>query len=401
MGRRSHTGGVAPKGANRIEFTFVYDHKRVRPTLAIVPTEANLRRARVRLQNIKKRIAEGTFDFSEEFPDYKLLGQVAAPTKQAIFDEVADEFLASIPGELAHSTRESYRKILKRHWRPRFGKREFLNIKASELKTFIGSAVWDSKKTRNNVVSVGRRVFEFGYDDHPTLDNPAERLKSLRVQKPKPDPFTLKEAEAIIAGVRKDWGTDDADYVEFQFFAGARPSETIMANWPRYDHAKGVLRISEARVMGQDKNTTKTSTERDVELNPRARKILIRRLKIYKAHALAAPIERPITHERIFTIEGGAEYHDLQRPWKRWAFTLKRLGIRYREPYQARHTSVTWNLMIGKNLLWVAENHGHSAAVMLKTYAKWLKGSTPHEVAAIEHAMGFATNMPLETRGAA
>ena len=57
-----------------------------------------------------------------------------------------------------------------------------------------------------------------------------------------------------------------------------------------------------------------------------------------------------------------------------------------------RHTSVTWNLMIGKNLLWVAQNHGHSATVMLKVYAKWLKGSTDKDVAKISVAMGFATS---------
>jgi hypothetical protein len=56
-----------------------------------------------------------------------------------------------------------------------------------------------------------------------------------------------------------------------------------------------------------------------------------------------------------------------------------------------RHTSVTWNLMIGKNLLCVAQNHGHSPAVMLKVYAKWLTGSTNKDVAKIEAAMGLAS----------
>ena len=46
-----------------------------------------------------------------------------------------------------------------------------------------------------------------------------------------------------------------------------------------------------------------------------------------------------------------------------------------------RHTSVTWNLMIGNHVLWVAEQHGHSTEVMLKTYAKWLKGSTKDDIA--------------------
>jgi integrase len=392
MGRRSLSGGVAAKGADRIEFTFVYNGKRVRPTLKINPSEANLRRARVRLVDIKRRIANGTFVFADEFPDYKLLDDVAPPPDRKIvtFNDVADAFLTSA-GDLAHSTRESYRKILMHHWRPQFGTRELLDIKASELKTFIGSTPWDSNKTRNNVVSAGRRVFEFGYDDHPELDNPAEKLKSLRVQRARPDPFTLEEAETIIAGILKDWGPDDADYVEFQFFAGARPSETIAASWPKFDRRTGVLRISEARVMAQDKKTTKTSVERDVELNPRALAVIKRR----------RPKSELLKHGRIFTIENGEPFHDLQRPWNRWQFTLKRLGIRYREPYQARHTSVTWNLMIGKNPLWVAEMHGHSVAVMLKTYAKWLKGTSAEEIATLERAMGFATDSPLEKRESA
>ncbi len=391
MGRRSISGGVAPCGSDRIQFTFKYEGKRVRPTLLIVPTEGNLRRARVRLADIKRRIALGAFNFGEEFPDYKFLPAVnLSEAKVETFDDVADGMLKAI-GDLAHSTRESYRKILKKHWRPKFGEREFLAIKASELKMFIGETTWDSNKTRNNVVSVARRVFEFGYDDHSDLDNPAERLRSLRVQRAKPDPFTLDEAEAIIAGVLGRWGADDADYFEFQFFAGARPSETIAATWPNFDRRSGVLRISEARVMGRDKKTTKTSVERDVELNPRALSVIKRR----------RPKSELLEHKRIFTIEGGEPFHDLQRPWKRWAFTLKQLGIRYREPYQARHTSVTWNLMIGKNPLWVAEQHGHSVAVMLKTYAKWLKGTTPEEVAAIKRAMGFATDSPLKRRESA
>lgn len=48
-----------------------------------------------------------------------------------------------------------------------------------------------------------------------------------------------------------------------------------------------------------------------------------------------------------------------------------------------RHTAVSWNLMIGGNLLRVAEQHGHSAAVMLRVYAKWLTCATAGDIEAI------------------
>jgi hypothetical protein len=53
----------------------------------------------------------------------------------------------------------------------------------------------------------------------------------------------------------------------------------------------------------------------------------------------------------------------------------------------ARHSSVTWQLMLGKNLLWVAKQHGHSVEVMLRMYAAWLEGATESDIHAIKQAM--------------
>ena len=71
MGRRSITGGVRAKGADRIEFVFMYKGKRYRPSISRKPTEGNLRRARLQLIEIRQRIRYGTFNFLEEFPDYR------------------------------------------------------------------------------------------------------------------------------------------------------------------------------------------------------------------------------------------------------------------------------------------------------------------------------------------
>jgi integrase len=40
----------------------------------------------------------------------------------------------------------------------------------------------------------------------------------------------------------------------------------------------------------------------------------------------------------------------------------------YWEPYNARHSFVSWNLMLGKNPLWVAKQHGHSVQTILEVY---------------------------------
>ena len=79
MGCESLHGGVTALGGDRIQFDFEFDGVRYRPTLKRSPTDANLKRARKQLQEIKQRIAAGTFIFPEEFPDYRFVRQVAAP----------------------------------------------------------------------------------------------------------------------------------------------------------------------------------------------------------------------------------------------------------------------------------------------------------------------------------
>jgi hypothetical protein len=49
---------------------------RYQPTLARIPTEVNLRRARKQLQDIRDRIANGIFRFAEEFPDFRDINHV-------------------------------------------------------------------------------------------------------------------------------------------------------------------------------------------------------------------------------------------------------------------------------------------------------------------------------------
>jgi len=43
--------------------------------------------------------------------------------------------------------------------------------------------------------------------------------------------------------------------------------------------------------------------------------------------------------------------------------------------------------MIGKNPLWVAKQHGHSIATMLRAYAAWTEGASEIDIAAIRGAM--------------
>jgi hypothetical protein len=57
-------------------------------------------------------------------------------------------------------------------------------------------------------------------------------------------------------------------------------------------------------------------------------------------------------------------------------FVIEASRIRYREPYNARHSSISWSLMMGKNLLKLAKEDGHGVQTMLARYAAWIEGAT-------------------------
>ena len=51
--------------------------------------------------------------------------------------------------------------------------------------------------------------------------------------------------------------------------------------------------------------------------------------------------------------------------------------------------------MVGKNVLWVARQHGHSTITMLRTYAAWTEGAVEADVAGIERSMMLTRPQPL------
>jgi hypothetical protein len=65
-----------------------------------------------------------------------------------------------------------------------------------------------------------------------------------------------------------------------------------------------------------------------------------------------------IEHDYTFCKADGQPIHCIKHVYGRWCATIDRLNIRYRAPYNARHSCVSWNLMVGKNLLWCSRRMG-------------------------------------------
>lgn len=111
---------------------------------------------------------------------------------------------------------------------------------------------------------------------------------------------------------------------------------------------------------------TKTSTARTVYLNSRAKEYIARQLEIIKSQDDGWLFHHPDHRTR---------WQDDKVPRSTyWEPTLRRLGIRARNPYQTRHTYATMMLMAGVTPAFAARQMGHSIQMFLHTYARWIDG---------------------------
>jgi integrase len=78
-----------------------------------------------------------------------------------------------------------------------------------------------------------------------------------------------------------------------------------------------------------------------------------------------------------------------------WQPALVRAEVRYRYPYQTRHTFASTLLSAGENPVWVASMMGHKDwAMIIKVYGRWIPSVAPdagNKVAALWASEGVIT----------
>ena len=121
-------------------------------------------------------------------------------------------------------------------------------------------------------------------------------FRVTKKDRPVIDPFSIQEAETLIAAIHRDWSETQGNFDEFRFFTGLRPSEQIALLVSDCDVAQGKLSVTKARVMARDKDRTKTSEDRLIELCPRALEVLNRQMALRARMTLAGLIK----HEELF-----------------------------------------------------------------------------------------------------
>lgn len=373
MGDRPAREGVRPVSGRSIELDFYFRGVRCRERLKLAPTPRNLNHAANLRASVLHEIALGTFDYAKRFPDSKLarkLQGASAAASDSVEKHLWD-WLERVKPSLEKTTYIYYERYIRRTLVPAVGKHRLAALTKDHCRDLIASKPNVTAKRWNNVLSPLRQMLAEAAVDGLIPVSPMHgivvRRRRTVERQDEVDPFTPAELAAIM---------DAADpylraLIQFIAWTGLRTSEMMALRWEDVDLKSGELRVRAAKVGGIVKAPKTKAGRRTVELLPPARKAL----EIQRA--MTGLIGQHVWHD-LRLGAGKAWENDKQlREWH-WRPLLKRAQVRYRYPYQLRHTYASMLLSAGENVMWVARQMGHGDWVITaRTYARWMPQVAP------------------------
>lgn len=154
--------------------------------------------------------------------------------------------------------------------------------------------------------------------------------------------------------------------VQFAFWTALCTSKLVALDWADIDFFRGVVRVSRAITQLSDHaEVPKTSAgRREVKLLQGA----FNALAAQKQHTWPAGRE---VFQNPQTLERWAGDAPIRKTM--WQWVLKKAGVRYRYPYQTRHTYASMMLSAGEHTMWVAKQMGNADwAMIARRYGRWM-----------------------------
>jgi len=217
-----------------------------------------------------------------------------------------------------------------------------------------------SNKRKNNILIPLRQLYDEMYHDEIIAKNPLDHVKNLPIHTREPQPFTSDEVTNIL----NELTGQERNLIQFAFWTGLRTSELIALRWQDVDLEQNCIHVRVANVRNHLKGTKTKSGERTITLQTRAREALL------SQQTYTGKLKETVFHN---------PRHN--KPWKDdqairktvWIPALERAGIKYRNPYQTRHTFASTMLSKGEHHMQVAEEMGHKDwGQIRKSYGRYI-----------------------------
>lgn len=380
MGRDGR--GVKSKSEKSIQISFQFEGKQRRETIPLPPTAANLKRAEQHRANILYEISRGTFDYAQVFPNSayaKNLGRAGGDAD--VVSTFLKNWFKEKRLEIKASTEDDWDGILERQIIPHFGVMRLRELTRDVIIQWLKSLDHGRKKPLSNKTlanhqtilrqALSSAVEKKLIDTNPLAGYTYSRKIKQRVEvadiadlqgREHVDPFSSKEQLALLLAAAPQM----RNYLKLALWTGLRTSELIALNWQDIDWKQGVVRVWKAMTRGAKGSVESTKTaagRREVKLLPPA----LEALNAQKDHTYLA--QKAIFHDP----RTGERWEHHEKVWEVWQTVVRKSKVRYRNPYQTRHTYASMMLSAGEHPMWVAKQMGHADQTMIsRVYGRWM-----------------------------
>jgi integrase len=405
--RLESTQGVSLRGnALLISFNLPDRRHQVKRSLGIEPTIDNILKARKKLSSIDLDVEFGLYNndqlafWQKHFPsdrgapkscyevmsdyyEYKL-PKVSASTSSGISISI-DKFKSEIGGILAKSlTTRDLERV----------QTTFINsgLKASTINTYFDRIAPAFKRALRDKILVDNPFADF---DHLSTKHEVDDV----------DPFDSSEYNRIIEKIKEP---SDRNMVTLLFWTGLRPGELAALAWEDIDLKKRVLKVVRNKSGSKYKLPKTESSVREIELLEPAYQALLAQkeitfmLKKFDVPVVLAfkDIRTDVCRFVFYRIPGGNNGGGSKpSPFstsqifnnEKWNNFLRVAGVRWRRPYQTRHSYASWLLSNGAEPLYVAKQMGHKDWGMIRNiYGKWIEQEPLSYRDALNEKLGFS-----------
>lgn len=319
---------------------------------------------------IMGKIDRGDFRYVDYFPDSKRAAMFGhAPARARTLKVALEAYRDRVEKTLEPSTFSGYRKAIDNHLVPWCGEKQITGLLPSDVRDWVGLQTVALKTIRNRLLPL-RAVLDEAVADELIKFNPLDRVNlaklvpaDKRTSEFEPNPYTVAELLTLLSAIE-----DPHERLAFQFwaFTGLRTGELIGLRWSRVDLAENSIFIRETTTEGKDKGRPKTPAGiRTIPLLPAARQALDGMRELTQ-----------LAGDRVFINPRGNRKDkawDDRRLMLLWRRAHTATSIKYRNPYQLRHTFASQLLSQGENPSYIANLLGHKTIEMVqRNYARWV-----------------------------
>lgn len=364
MGRGGR--GVRAVSDTSIEITFMYRGVRCRERITLKPTATNLKKAEQHKAAIEHAISIGTFDYLVTFPGSTRAAKFAPEASRETMNGFLTRWLEAKKKHVASSTFDGYRKLVTLRLIPALGDTMLVDLKRKAVRDWLDT-LEVSNKTLSNIQSCLRSALNDAAEEELLELNPlAGWTYSRKAAPPKEDdvdPFSPEEQQAVLGAL----SGQARNMMQFALWTGLRTSELVALEWGDIDWLREEVMVSRAMTQAS-KGTAETTKTAAGRRSVKLLKPAMEALKAQKAHTFLADLE---VFQNPRTLERWAGDGPIRKTM--WVPAMKKAGVRYRRPYQTRHTYASMMLSAGEHPMWVAKQMGHSDWTMIaRVYGRWM-----------------------------